>query len=94
MKKLPIKGTNMAFSTLGLGTGTGFKKDSCKSQKEFFDVFDASIDSGINWIDTAESYANSYAESLIGEYSKVSKVDLGIGDQMNLNELINFGRIV
>tara|TARA_B100001250_G_scaffold409744_1_gene434709 strand:+ start:765 stop:2960 length:2196 start_codon:yes stop_codon:yes gene_type:complete len=24
-----------------------------------------------------------------GEYSKVSKVDLGIGDQMNLNELIN-----
>jgi diketogulonate reductase-like aldo/keto reductase len=72
MKKLPIKGTNMAFSTLGLGTGTGFKKDSCKSQKEFFDVFDASIDSGINWIDTAESYANSYAESLIGKYSKAS----------------------
>ena len=73
MQKLPIKGTKMAFSRLGLGTGTGFNNDSGKSQKEFFLAFDASIDSGINWIDTAESYSNGYAESLIGEYSKKSK---------------------
>lgn len=83
MQKLPIKGTKMAFSRLGLGTGTGFNNDSGKSQKEFFLAFDASIDSGINWIDTAESYSNGYAESLIGEYSKKSKNNFYIASKFS-----------
>ena len=83
MQKLPIKGTKMAFSRLGLGTGTGFNKNSGKSQKEFFLAFDAALDSGINWIDTAESYSNSFAESLIGEYSKVSKNDFYLSSKFS-----------
>lgn len=83
MKKLPIKGTTMAFSILGLGTGTGFNKDFGKSQKDFFHAFDASLDSGVNWIDTAESYANNYAEELIGNYSRVSKRNFYIASKFS-----------
>lgn len=73
MRRLPTKVTNITLSSLGLGTGTGFNKDSFKTQKELFYAFDASFESGVNWIDTAESYAEGYAETLIGEYSKISK---------------------
>lgn len=73
MKKLPIKGTSMAFSLLGLGTGTGFNKNLGKSQKDLFNAFDSCLESGVNWVDTAESYANGYAEELIGNYSKLRK---------------------
>lgn len=73
MQKISIKDTSLNFSKIGLGTGTGFNKILKKSQNDFFYAFDASIDNGINWIDTAESYANGYAEELIGKYSKVTK---------------------
>jgi diketogulonate reductase-like aldo/keto reductase len=83
MKKIPIKSTSMAFSSLGLGTGTGFNKDLSKSQKDFFYAFDASIDSGVNWVDTAESYSNGFAEELIGRYSKLSKKNLFIASKFS-----------
>lgn len=83
MRKLPIKGTNITLSSLGLGTGTGFNKDSFKTQKELFHAFDASFESGVNWIDTAESYAEGYAENLIGEYTKFSKNNFFIASKFS-----------
>ena len=73
MEKISIKGESLNFSILGLGTGTGFNKNSGKSQKDLLRAFDSAKDVGINWIDTAESYANGYAESLIGQYLKTNK---------------------
>ncbi|MDA8668173.1 aldo/keto reductase [Alphaproteobacteria bacterium] len=73
MKKISIKGESLNFSILGLGTGTGFNKNSGKSQKDLLRAFDSAKDVGINWIDTAESYANGYAEGLIGQYLKTNK---------------------
>lgn len=72
MKKISIKGGTLNFSILGLGTGTGFNKKSGKSKKDLLRAFDSAKDAGINWIDTAESYANGYAESLIGQYLKTN----------------------
>lgn len=83
MRKLPIKGTNISFSSLGIGTGTGFNKESLKSQKDFFLVFDAAFESGINWLDTAESYADGYAENLIGEYGKISKKNFYVASKFS-----------
>ena len=89
MRKLPTKGTNITLSSLGLGTGTGFNKDSFKTQKELFYSFDASFESGVNWIDTAESYAEGYAETLIGEYRKISKIILSTLFLIKLNIFLN-----
>jgi diketogulonate reductase-like aldo/keto reductase len=70
-----IKNTikDFSFSRLGLGTGSGFNKKQKKSEKEFHKAFDAARDNGINWLDTAEAYADGYAEELIGKYLKNNK---------------------
>ena len=83
MRKLATKGTNITLSSLGIGTGTGFNKDTFKTQKELFYAFDASFESGVNWIDTAESYAEGYAETLIGEYNNISKNNFFIASKFS-----------
>lgn len=62
--------TKTKISSIGLGTGTGFKYLNKKRDQDLIYVLQKALDLGINFIDTAEVYFNSHAEDLIGKAFK------------------------
>lgn len=58
------------ISSIGLGTGTGFKHDDAKRDKELVYILQKALDFGINFIDTAEAYFDGHAEELVGRAFK------------------------
>lgn len=61
--------TNL-ISSIGLGTGTGFKYLNKTRDRELAYVLQQALDLGINFIDTAEVYFDGHAETLIGKAFK------------------------
>lgn len=62
--------TKIKISSIGLGTGTGFKKIDGNRDRQLVYILQKTLDLGINFIDTAEVYFDGHAERLIGKAFK------------------------
>ena len=58
------------ISSIGLGTGTGFKYIDKKRDQDLIYILQKALNLGINFIDTAEVYFEGHAEKLIGKAFK------------------------
>lgn len=65
--------TKLAISTIGLGTGTGFKDIGRKQDQELIYILQKALDLGVSFIDTAEIYFDGHAEKLIGKAFKKNR---------------------
>lgn len=65
-----LGGTGIKISSIGLGTGTGFRNIDKKRDGELIYLLQKALDFGIKFIDTAEVYFEGHAEKLIGKAFK------------------------
>ncbi|MBI2028447.1 MAG: aldo/keto reductase [Candidatus Levybacteria bacterium] len=62
--------TKTIISSIGLGTGTGFKEIDRKRDSQLIYVLQKALGLGVNFIDTAEVYFQGHAEELVGKAFK------------------------
>lgn len=65
--------TKKKISSIGLGTGTGFKYIDKIKDHQLIYLLQKALDLGISFIDTAEVYFNGHAEKLIGKALKKNR---------------------
>ncbi len=73
LKLKNLGNTKATISSIGLGTGTGFKYIDKKKDQELIYILQKAMDLGINFIDSAEVYFDSHAEELIGKAFKKNR---------------------
>lgn len=73
LKFKTLGSTKSKISTIGLGTGTGFKNIDKKEDRELVYILQKALDLGVNFIDTAEIYFKGHAEKLIGKAFKKNR---------------------
>ncbi len=72
MNQMKLGRTNLTISRVGLGTAAwgfklmGYGKKFTKA--DLWEAYRISLDNGVNFIDTADSYADGDSERLIGEF--------------------------
>lgn len=65
--------SGIRISSIGLGTGTGFKNINKKRDTHLVYILQKALDLGINFIDTAEVYFDGHAERIIGRAFKKNR---------------------
>lgn len=68
-----LGGTKTKVSSIGLGSGTGFKHIDKRGDQKLIYILQKALDFGINFIDTAEVYFDGNAEELIGKAFKKNR---------------------
>lgn len=71
----------LALGTMTFGDDWGWGSDAAESRR----VFDAYVDRGGNFIDTASNYTNGTSESLIGAFAEGRRDNLVIATKYTLN---------
>lgn len=73
LKSKNLGAAQTKISSVGLGTGTGFKYLNKKRDQELIYILQKALDLGTNFIDTAEVYFDDHAEVLIGKAFKKNR---------------------
>ncbi len=75
--------TKTKISSIGLGTGTGFKYIDKKRDQKLIYILQRAVDFGINFIDTAEVYFDGHAEKIIGKAFKKKRENVFIATKFS-----------
>jgi len=74
LERIPLGGSDLRVSPLGVGTNSWGSPYSADPQKQA--TFDAILGSGVNFIDTAEVYQVSGSERTLGQFLPKSRQDV------------------
>lgn len=83
LKLKKLGNTRIKISSIGLGTGTGFKNTDKKREHELIYILQRARDLRINFIDTAEVYFAGDAEKLIGKAFKKNRSKIFISTKFS-----------
>ena len=68
MRKLGKDGPEISVVGYGAWEAGGKQWGTAKADEAILEAMHAAIDSGMNWIDTAEAYGDGRSEELVGQF--------------------------